>query len=147
MKVNINNSKNLIFGAKIRKIFRYTLKKLNYENSYSCNITFVDEEEIRRLNREHRNIDKVTDVLSFPLLSEDDIYNDKIIDLGDIVICKSVAHLQAKKYNHSYLREICFLSLHGFLHLLGYDHIEEEDEKVMTSLQKEILDELKVKRK
>ena len=108
-------------------------------------VLFGIHEKIKQLNKEYRNVDKVTDVLSFPLMTEDD-FNDDFIDLGDIVICKEVAKLQAKKYNHSYIREVCFLSLHGLLHLLGYDHIEKDEEKIMTDLQKEILQDLKVNR-
>ena len=74
------------------------------------------------------------------------MFKEKYVDIGDIVICKTVAKLQAKEYGHSYIREVCFLSLHGLLHLLGYDHIEEDDEKVMTQLQASILEDLGIKR-
>ena len=119
----------------------------------SVSINFVSDEEIQRLNREFRNIDKVTDVLSFPNLNK--MPNEKLkkfrkladfdtnlLFLGDIVISKNVAKRQAREYEHSLKREVCFLALHGFLHLLGFDHIKEEDEKIMTKLQSKILSEV-----
>ena len=107
----------------------------------SVSINFVSDEEIQRLNREFRNIDKVTDVLSFPNLNKTSNENLKkfrkladfdtnLLFLGDIVISKKVAKKQAREYEHSLKREVCFLALHGFLHLLGFDHIKEEDEKM-----------------
>lgn len=148
MKINFNNCYSVAYRKHIRKIFNYAMDKLNIKEKYSVNITFVDEEEIRELNNLYREVDKVTDVLSFPLMDYKDaeMFKEKYVDLGDIVICKTVAKLQAKEYGHSYIREVCFLSLHGLLHLLGYDHIEEEDEKVMTELQASILEDLGIKR-
>ena len=119
----------------------------------SVSINFVSDEEIQRLNREFRNIDKVTDVLSFPNLNKTSNENLKkfrkladfdtnLLFLGDIVISKKVAKKQAREYEHSLKREVCFLALHGFLHLLGFDHIKEEDEKIMTKLQSKILSEV-----
>ena len=100
---------------------------------------------IQEVNRTYRGVDRVTDVISFAL--ED----NKTIDLnvrllGDIYICLDKAHEQAIEYGHSFLREICFLSIHGFLHLLGYDHMEKEEEEVMFRRQEEILDEFGIKR-
>ena len=116
------------------------LKKANFS------IIFVDEEEIKKINKEYRNIDKVTDVISFAL--EDDksmvIKGDR--NLGDIYICLDRAKKQALEYNHSNLREICFLITHGLLHLLGYDHMNIEDERVMFQKQKELLEEYEIKR-
>ena len=119
----------------------------------SVSINFVSDEEIQRLNREFRNIDKVTDVLSFPNLNK--MPNEKLkkfrkladfdtnlLFLGDIVISKKVAKKQAREYEHSLKREVCFLALHGFLHLLGFDHIKEEDENIMTKLQSKVLSEV-----
>lgn len=118
----------------------------------SVSINFVSDEEIQRLNREFRNIDKVTDVLSFPNLNKTSNeklkkfrkladFDTNLLFLGDIVISKNVAKKQAREYGHSLKREVCFLALHGFLHLLGFDHIKEEDEKVMIKLQNKILNE------
>lgn len=119
----------------------------------SVSINFVSDEEIQRLNREFRNIDKVTDVLSFPNLNKTPNeklkkfrkladFDTNLLFLGDIVISKKVAKKQAREYEHSLKREVCFLALHGFLHLLGFDHIKEEDEKIMIKLQSKILSEV-----
>lgn len=119
----------------------------------SVSINFVSDEEIQRLNREFRNIDKVTDVLSFPNLNKTSNeklkkfrkladFDTNLLFLGDIVISKNVVKKQAREYEHSLKREVCFLALHGFLHLLGFDHIKEEDEKIMTKLQSKILSEV-----
>ena len=119
----------------------------------SVSINFVSDEEIQRLNREFRNIDKVTDVLSFPNLNKTPNeklkkfrkladFDTNLLFLGDIVISKKIAKKQAREYEHSLKREVCFLALHGFLHLLGFDHIKKEDEKIMTKLQSKILSEV-----
>lgn len=101
-------------------------------------ITLVDNEHIRQLNREFRNLDKPTDVLSFPLDEED--------SLGDIIISIPRAKEQATQYGHSFERELGFLTIHGFLHLLGYDHHTEEEEKVMFGRQEQILSEFGLSR-
>ncbi|MBP1930532.1 rRNA maturation RNase YbeY [Ammoniphilus resinae] len=96
-------------------------------------VTLVDNEQIKQLNREFRNLDKPTDVLSFPLDEED--------SLGDIIISIPRAKEQATEYGHSFERELGFLTIHGFLHLLGYDHHTEEEEKEMFGKQEKILSE------
>lgn len=112
------------------------------EEDAELSVTFVDKEEIQQINRDYRNKDKVTDVISFAL--EEDEPEIEGLDiprvLGDIVICADVAKEQAEQYGHSFERELGFLALHGFLHLLGYDHMNEEDEKEMFGRQKTILD-------
>ena len=99
---------------------------------------------IKRINREYRNIDKVTDVISFALLDsgEDAEYEDEI-ELGDIFINRDRVYAQAAEYGHSTKREFVFLFVHGLLHLLGYDHMEKEDERKMFALQKKIVGDLK----
>ena len=135
---------------KIFKICERVLKE-DFKDVY-VSINFVSDEEIQKLNREFRNIDKVTDVLSFPNLNKStneklkkftkfSDFDTNLLFLGDIVISKNVAKKQAREYGHSLKREVCFLALHGFLHLLGFDHIKEEDEKVMIKLQNKILNE------
>lgn len=111
----------------------------------SASITIVDKDEIQRINREFRNIDKVTDVLSFPAWdgSEYDVTDGY---LGDIAICLERAQEQAEEYGHSLERELSFLTIHGMLHICGYDHIEPEDEKVMFGLQNELLNKMGVTR-
>lgn len=138
------------YKRKIVKLFKTAEKILNenFEN-VNVSINFVSEDEIQKLNKNFRDVDRATDVLSFPnldkkhaqkvaeFLSESD--GNGIIFLGDIVICKKVAFRQAKEYGHSKNREICFLALHGLLHLLGYDHIEKDDEKLMMETAEKIL--------
>ena len=120
----------------------------------SAEIIIVDEEEIRRLNREMRGIDQVTDVLSFPSL--DGIFGVKIekknfpyevdeqgnLVLGSIAICKKRAEEQAEEYGHSIKREISYLAVHGVCHLLGYDHIEEKDKKIMREKEERVLEKM-----
>ena len=96
-------------------------------------------EEIHRLNRDYRGIDRPTDVISFALEDVHDIKTEVRV-LGDIYISIDKAKEQAKEYGHSFKRELCFLAVHGLLHLLGYDHMEKEEEKVMFNRQKEILE-------
>ena len=104
-------------------------------------VTFADQEGIRELNASHRNIDRATDVLSFPLFEKEDL--DSATDgdaLGDVVISLERAIEQANEYGHSFEREVAFLTVHLMLHLLGYDHeISEDDEKEMFFRQEEIL--------
>ena len=110
------------------------------------NIIIIDNERIREINREYRKIDKETDVISFALEDNMDISYDDFRLLGDIYISIDRCYLQAMEYGHSREREICFLATHGILHLLGYDHMESEDEKEMFSLQNKLLDGYDIKR-
>ena len=120
-------------------------KKLEIEKAI-FNIILVDEEEIHTLNRDYRGVDRKTDVITFALEDGDGFKNPEIRMLGDIYLCIPVAYEQAEIYGHSRIREICFLSTHGILHLLGYDHMNEEDEKEMFSLQEELLSEYEITR-
>ena len=122
----------------------YALKYEKVDNA-EFNVIFVDSEKIHEINREYRGVDRVTDVISFALEDNMDIELDHRL-LGDIYICLERAHEQAIEYGHSFLREICFLSVHGLLHLLGYDHMEPEDEKVMFGKQEDILNEYGIRR-
>ena len=110
------------------------------------NIIFIDNERIKEINKEYRNIDKVTDVISFALEDNNDIKYDGFRVLGDIYISLDKAKEQAVLYEHSYIRELCFLITHGILHLLGYDHMEKDEEEVMFKLQEMILNEYGIKR-
>ncbi len=106
-------------------------------------LTIVDDLEIQRLNREYRGVDSPTDVLSFPLWEPDEDWviseEEETVPLGDLVISLPRVKEQAKEYNHSFERELGFLAVHGFLHLLGYDHETEEEEKEMFQQQEAIL--------
>lgn len=108
-------------------------------------LMFVDETRIQEINRDYRNIDRPTDVISFALNDDDedesafDDIEELAYHLGDIVICIDVAEKQAEEYGHSMEREMCFLAVHGLLHLLGYDHQDLQQEQEMFGLQEEIL--------
>ena len=121
-----------------------TLKHLGLEFDPYISVTFVDNEFIHKINREYRKIDRPTDVISFAFLdgdeNKDKIFHSKqMVVLGEIYISFDKAREQAVAYGHSLDRELRFLFVHGLLHLLGYDHMTAEDEKIMFSLQEEIL--------
>lgn len=124
----------------VKKIVEFALKYQKINNAI-FNIIIVDEEKIRYLNKNYRNKDSVTDVISFALEDDDTFIKTDVRILGDIYICLKKAKDQSIEYGHSFLREICFLTIHGLLHLLGYDHMEIEEEKIMFDLQERILSE------
>jgi probable rRNA maturation factor len=135
----------------IENILSFASKKQNVEQGSEISITFVSNESIQEINREYRQKDYPTDVISFAMeeLGEGEIEvvgADIPRILGDIIISIPKAKEQAEEYGHSFMRELSFLAVHGFLHLLGFDHETEEDEKVMFSLQREILEEYGLKR-
>lgn len=110
-------------------------------------VTFVEAEEIRNLNREYRDTDKVTDVLSFPQFDDlNELPEFGEICLGDVVICKDRAAEQAEEFGHSFEREIIYLFTHSILHLLGYDHMEEEDKKEMRQREEAVMEHLGISR-
>jgi probable rRNA maturation factor len=130
----------------IQGILNVAANKEGLEDGSEVSVTFVSNERIREINRDYRHKDQPTDVISFALeeLGENEVEivgTDMPRILGDIIISVERAKEQAEEYNHSFSRELGFLALHGFLHLLGYDHIEEEDEKEMFQKQKDILEE------
>ena len=129
----------------LKEYVKYITKKLDIDEAI-FNIIMTDDEEIQKLNSKYRGIDKKTDVITFALEDGDDFKNPCIRVLGDIYISVPTAYEQAQSYGHSRIREICFLATHGILHLLGYDHIEENDEKVMFSLQEELLTSYEINR-
>lgn len=160
-RIIIENEQNAI---KISEEIENTIKKvidasLEYENcdfDAEVSVTIVDNEAIREINNETRNLNMPTDVLSFPMLyfdedgniidSEFDMDGDVLV-LGDIVISAERAKEQAEEFGHSFLREIAFLTVHSMLHLLGYDHVDDpEGERIMFAKQEEILDKLGIKR-
>ena len=124
---------------------KFVVKKLKLETC-EFNIIIVDNEKIHEINKEYRDVDRETDVISFAMEDEMDVKYDNFRLLGDIYISIDKAKSQAIEYGHSLLREICFLATHGILHLLGYDHMEPEDEKEMFTLQNELLNEYNIKR-
>jgi len=142
--------------AFIEKVVKAVLDYEKWDEEVEVSISFVDNKEIQKLNREFRNIDAPTDVLSFPMLEYEEISDDEAfseedyieaeIPLGDIVISTEKVIEQSKEYGHSQERELAFLLVHGMLHLLGYDHMNEEDERIMFQKQEEILNVLNLKR-
>ena len=128
----------------IKKVLEHGLEKLKI-GDVTFNIIFVNNPYIHELNKNYRNIDRETDVITFAL-EDDKTFNPEERILGDIYISIDKAHSQSEEYGHSLMRELCFLAVHGMLHLLGYDHMEKEDERVMFNLQEEILDEMGIKR-
>ena len=143
----VNRTKHHDLDKLFPLLEEYYLKALNVlkkEDVYDLSIILCGPITIKRINRDYRNIDKVTDVISFALLDggEDYAYEDRI-ELGDIFINRSRVLSQAEDYGHSIKREFVFLFVHGLLHLLGYDHMNEEDEKIMFDLQKQIVGNLK----
>ena len=125
----------------IKKLVDFALNYQQIENSI-FNIIIVDEEKIQEINREYRNKDSVTDVISFALEDDDTFIETDMRILGDIYICLKRCKDQSIEYGHSFLRELSFLTIHGLLHLLGYDHMNETDEKEMFQLQDVILNEI-----
>ncbi|WP_031545088.1 rRNA maturation RNase YbeY [Salinicoccus luteus] len=132
----------------IESLISFAYGHLDEKDDAEISISFVGEAEIKDINRDYRGKDAVTDVISFAMEDEDDnvIHEDAPRMLGDIIICTDRAEAQAREYGHSYKRELMFLSLHGFLHLLGYDHMEPGEEKEMNRLQDEILEAFGVTR-
>lgn len=129
----------------LQKYVEFVVKKENLENAI-FDIILVSDEEIHRINREYRGVDRITDVISFALEDNNDITYEDIRVLGDIYIAIDVAYSQASSYNHSRTREVCFLATHGILHLLGYDHMTKEEEEVMFGHQEELLKEYNINR-
>lgn len=129
----------------LKNVINFALNYLKIENSI-FNIIIVSEEKIHELNKTYRNIDRVTDVISFALEDDDTFVKTDFRVLGDIYICLNKAKDQAIEYGHSFKREICFLGIHGLLHLLGYDHMIKEEEEIMFNLQDRILNEYGITR-
>lgn len=142
----------------IKKLLESALKHLNQPSELlEMSLSIVDEEQIKQLNKQFREVDKVTDVLSFPTCDNptrgaitvvcDEVNPETdLVNIGDVVICLQRAKEQAKEYGHSLKRELSFLAVHGLLHLLGYDHMNEQDEQQMMGLQKEILQKAGINR-
>ena len=146
----------------ITEVCEKSLRAEEMNVPYQISLLFVDNEEIRSINKETRGIDKATDVLSFPMLDYPkdkvfkDVYkntkfNEIYLDgdelvLGDMVLSLERAKEQSLEYNHSFNREVCYLVVHSILHLLGYDHMEDEEKKIMRKREEEILGSLNITR-
>ncbi len=136
----------------IEKIFSEMIRAENLPSSVEVSLTLTNNEEIKELNKEYRKIDSVTDVLSFPIYEEDELDNLKNgtqleqILLGDIVISLERVDEQSKEFGHSFRRELMYLFVHGMLHLLGHDHLEEDEKKEMRSREEAILEKFSLTR-
>ncbi len=165
--IYIDNRQNKIevsdeFTKKLENTIMETLKEEEVNVSCEVSLVFVDNDEIREINNENRGIDRATDVLSFPILDypKDKVYkevykeekfDETFLDgddlvIGDIVLSLEKALEQSKEYNHSFEREASYLVVHSVLHLLGYDHMEEEEKKRMREREEEILNKLNIRR-
>ena len=129
----------------INELLNFVVTKEKLENCL-FNIILVDNDYIHKLNKEYRGIDRVTDVISFALEDSQDKVKLDFRVLGDIYISVDKAKDQAKEYGHSFLRELSFLTIHGLLHLLGYDHMTKEEEEIMFKKQDELLNEFGITR-
>ncbi len=139
----------------IEKVLNKCFKEENLENSkLYITITLTNPENIRIINKQYRNIDRATDVLSFPMFEKEEL--DKKIQnndfehqdvLGDLIISIEKVKEQAEEYGHSFERELSYMVVHGFYHLMGYDHIKEEDKKIMRPKEEKILNDLQILRK
>lgn len=137
-KIGIESDISDIIGKVVKEALTLEGKALDCEVS----ISFVDNDEIRELNREYRGVDKETDVLSFPM-DEDFLVQGPIL-LGDIIISMEKALEQANEYGHSLYREIAYLTAHSMFHLMGYDHIGDNEKLIMREKEKEIMKKVKV---
>lgn len=149
-------------NALLKSIIDYTLKEENVTLEYELSLIFVDNDSIKEINREYRGIDKETDVLSFPMLEypagkvfkdvyinfkfDESFFDDEFLVLGDIAVSLEKALEQSIEFGHSYLRETAYLIVHSTLHLLGYDHMEEEDKVLMRKREEEILESFSISR-
>ena len=138
----------------IKKVVKQCFKEENMENSkLYISITLTNPEHIHEINKQYRNVDRATDVLSFPMFEKEEIDN-KIAQkdfehedvLGDIVISIEQVEKQAKEYGHSFEREFAYMLVHGFYHLMGYDHIKEEDKVIMRPKEEKVLEKLGIRR-
>lgn len=131
------------YKSRFNEIADKAVSVLNEKEDYAVSVIFVRDKRIHQINRDYRNVDRVTDVITFAACEGEDFDEaEEIRELGDIFINVDAAKRQAEQYGHSLEREICFLFTHGLLHCFGYDHMNEEDEKVMFAYQREILDEI-----
>ena len=145
---------NKEYEKTIKKVIEQCFKEENMEDSkLYISITLTTPEHIHEINKQYRNVDRATDVLSFPIFEKEEI-DEKIRNhdfehedvLGDIVISIEKVEEQAKEYGHSFEREFAYMLVHGFYHLMGYDHIQEEDKVIMRVKEEKVLKKLGIRR-
>lgn len=137
----------------LEEIYQALIEKEGLGQEAEVSLLLTNNEEIRELNREYRNLDQATDVLSFPIYEREEIEaflkdqeGPELILLGDIIISMERAGEQAQEYGHSFQREVAYLFVHGLLHLLDYDHLEEDEKKEMRTREEEILNNFSLAR-
>lgn len=138
---------NPVFQKTLSDIIEYAMETEHLTGDYEVSLSVVSAEQIRELNANFRQIDRITDVLSFPMYEREELdeieekkeYEDYEVNIGDIVLCYDRAVEQAKEYGHSLKREICYLVTHSIFHLLGYDHMEEEEKQMMRTREEQVL--------
>lgn len=146
LDIDENEQYYYIINTVLDKCFE--VEKLKEKNLY-VNVVLTNAKNIRQINKEHRNIDKETDVLSFPMFEKEELKklhleNEDV--LGDMVISIERVEEQAKEYGHSFKRELAYMVVHSFYHLIGYDHMEEEEKREMRIKEENILEKLDIKR-
>lgn len=155
VQINYNNIEE---NEKYNKIIHTVIEKCFEEEGLDklkiyINIILTNPEQIRKINKEYRNIDKETDCLSFPMFEKEEI--EELIKqkehvtldiLGDVVVSITKVYEQAEEYNHSFERELAYMIVHGFYHLMGYDHMEEEEKNIMREKEENILQNLNITR-
>ncbi|MGD2434726.1 rRNA maturation RNase YbeY [Bacillus velezensis] len=144
--VDETNSVSADALQEVEKLLQFAAEKEGVQDQAEVSVTIVTNEEIKEINRDYRGKDTPTDVISFALEEEGEdeveiVGADMPPVLGDIIISADRTKEQAEEYGHSFMRELGFLAVHGFLHLLGYDHMTKEEEEEMFSKQKDLLDE------
>lgn len=155
VQINYNNiEENEEYNKIINTVVKECFEEEGLDNiKIYINIILTNPEEIKRINKEYRNIDKETDVLSFPMFQKEEIEGlikkkENIVTdiLGDVVISIPRVYEQAEEYNHSFERELSYMVVHGFYHLMGYDHMEEEEKKIMRQKEENVLQKLNITR-
>ena len=150
----LNLEENQTYEKTVEKVLHKCFEEEGLlDSKLIITITFTTPEDIRKINKKYRKIDKATDVLSFPMFEKDEL-DEKIKNkdflhedvLGDIIISIEKVKEQAEEYGHSFERELSYMLVHGFYHLMGYDHIEVEDKKIMRPKEEKILNDLKIVR-
>lgn len=150
----LNLEKNEMYEKIVKNVlFKCFEEEALLNSKLMITVTFTTPEQIRKINKKYRKIDKSTDVLSFPMFEKQELdkkikNNDFLFEdmLGDIIISIEKVKEQAEEYGHSFERELSYMLVHGFYHLMGYDHIKEEDKKIMRPKEEKILNDLKIKR-
>lgn len=147
-----HNQINEDMMTSIKNVIEKTLEMENIDFDVEISLSFVTDDQIRVLNKDFRNIDEATDVLSFPMYEIDEIRRLNLIEqeqyvaLGDVVVSYEHAKKQADSFGHSYKREVCYLVCHSILHFLGYDHMNEEEKNIMRAKEEEVLEYFSITR-